>query len=251
MVEPMIDMRTCETRRRFERQAHGWEQGGGIGLALTSEISAGACWGSRRTVDESLGQDWEQETASLSRTSLSTSHQVSATHDDWDGILLNWCWNLVVSELDVFEEMVVKRRVCELEDRLGDIVTRGFDGDIIVLLEVDASLLLGWIVCHAEKFPLQTCVGRSSDMLAISPGSVTATTSRDISTASATSSSRVSICISVEGWSGSDSVPRWTCSRRAASTRSEVWSVGPVSATSVVTTNSTVSVWGRTLACHQ
>jgi hypothetical protein len=59
-----------------------------------------------------------------------------------------------VSELDVFEEMVVERRVCELEDRLGDIVTRGFDGDVIILLEVDTSLLLGWVVCHAEKFSL-------------------------------------------------------------------------------------------------
>jgi hypothetical protein len=82
-----------------------------------------------------------------------------------------------VSELNVFEEMVVERRVCELEDRLGDIVTGSFDGDIIVLLEVDTSLLLGWVVCHAEKLPLQTWVGRSGNMLAISPGSVTATTS--------------------------------------------------------------------------
>jgi hypothetical protein len=59
-----------------------------------------------------------------------------------------------VCEFDVLEEMVIERRVGEFEDGLGDIVTRGFDWDIIVLLEVDTGLLLHWVVCYAEKLSL-------------------------------------------------------------------------------------------------
>ena len=86
-------------------------------------------------------------------------------------------------------------------------------------------------------------------MLAVSPGSITAATSRDISAAAAsTASSWVAICISVEGWSLAGGIPaRSTCtSRRATGTRSEIRSVGPIAASA----RSTVSAWERRLACH-
>jgi hypothetical protein len=103
----------------------GWckDQGGGISLALTSKASSGSTrWGGR-TCLESLGQDGEQETTSLSGTSLGTSHQIAAAHDDRDGVFLDWCRDFVVSELDVLYQVVIKRWVRELEDRLGNIVS--------------------------------------------------------------------------------------------------------------------------------
>ena len=51
--------------------------------------------------------------------------------------------------------MVIERRVCETCDGFGDTLTRGLDGDVIVLLEVDTGLLLGGVVGHAEEVALE------------------------------------------------------------------------------------------------
>ena len=80
-------------------------------------------------------------------------------------------------EFDILEEMVIEGRVGEFEDGFGDVMTGGFDWDVIVLLEVDAGLLLGWVVCHAEKLSLQTWVWWSSNVLPVAPLSVTGTPS--------------------------------------------------------------------------
>jgi hypothetical protein len=51
-----------------------------------------------------------------------------------------------MGKLDVANEMVIQRWVGELEDWLGDIVSGSLNWDIIVFLEVDTSLLLGWVI---------------------------------------------------------------------------------------------------------
>lgn len=48
-----------------------------------------------------LRKDREEETTSLARTSLSTSHQVTAAHDNGDGVLLHRGWVGVPGERDV------------------------------------------------------------------------------------------------------------------------------------------------------
>ncbi len=74
--------------------------------------------------------------------------------------------------------MIIEGRVSEFEDGLGDIVTRGFDWNIVVLLEVDTGLLLGWVVSYAEELTLETRIRRSGNVLSITPCSITSTTSR-------------------------------------------------------------------------
>ena len=81
----------------------GKDQGGRVGLPLASEASSSSCGWCRWASQEGLGQDGEQEATSLSRTSLGTSHQVTATHNDGDRVFLNWGGNLVVGELNVLQ----------------------------------------------------------------------------------------------------------------------------------------------------
>jgi hypothetical protein len=80
-------------------------------------------------------------------------------------------------------------------------------------------LLLGGVIQNTEEFALDTRVGRSGDVFAISPLSVAATSSRGRATG------RVAIGVLVEGRSGA--VPVSSATTRRA--RSEVGSVGPVS----------------------
>jgi hypothetical protein len=59
-----------------------------------------------------------------------------------------------MSKLDIAEKMIIQRRIRELGCGLRNIMSRSFNWDIIVLLEIDTSLLLGWIVDNAKEFPL-------------------------------------------------------------------------------------------------
>ena len=156
-----------------------------------------------------------------------------------------------MGKLDVLDEMVVERWVGELEDWLGHIVAGGFNWDIIVLLEVDTGLLLGWVVSYAEELSLQTWVGWSSNVLPVSPLSVTSTTSRR--RRRSTARAWVAICVSIEGRVLSNSIPAWACcGSGTVAARSEVGSAGPVSTTTgaSVTCREAVSVWGSTLAYY-
>jgi hypothetical protein len=170
-------------------------------------------------VEESLGENGEQETTSFSGTSLGTGHQVAATHNNRDGVLLDWRWNLVVGKLDIFDQVVVERRVGEFENGLWNIVPGSLNGNVIVLLEVDTGLLLGWVVCNTEELTLQTGVGRAWDVFTITPLSVTRPTSRDVWS---TTGSWVTISILIEG--RCCAIPSST-SRRAVATRLEIGSV--------------------------
>jgi hypothetical protein len=140
---------------------------------LTTEATASLRRESRRTSLERLSKDGEQETASLARTSLCTSHQVTAGHDDRDGVLLDWGWLLVTGELDVAQQMLIERRVLEASDWVWDILTRGLDRDVVVLVEVDAGLLLGGIVWHTIQLALGAWVCWARDVLAINPLAIT------------------------------------------------------------------------------
>jgi len=210
-------------------QLTGWckDEGCRVCLALASKAGTSASWRWGWTVDESLGQDWEQETSSLSGTSLGTSHQITPTHDNWDGVLLDWCWDLVVSKLNVANEMVVQWWVGELEDWLWDIVSGSLDWDIVVLLEVDTSLLLGWVIGDAKELTLNTWVCWSGDVLAIFPLSITATASDGRASGG---SSRVPVCVGIESSRGAGILPSATTTRWRSTTRSEGRSISPVSA---------------------
>ena len=156
---------------RHELTGGGQDQGSGVGLALTTvaELTGSLGRGGRRTVLVGLGQDGEQETTSLSGTSLSTSHQVTAIHDDGDGVLLDRGGDGVSRKLDVGQQVVIQRGVCEGVGGFGDIVTGGFHGDIVVVGEVDTGVLLGRVVGETKELTFHTGVGGSRDMGAVTP----------------------------------------------------------------------------------
>jgi hypothetical protein len=167
---------------------------------LTAEVASSSRWGRRRAILESLGENREQETTSLSGTSLSTSHQVTTAHDDGDRVFLNWGRDLIMGELDILNQVVIERRVGELENWLWNIVSRSFNWDIIVLLEVDTGLLFGWVVLNTEELTLHADVGRAWNMLAITPLSITRATSRCVwSTTSSATGGGVTVSVLVEG----------------------------------------------------
>ncbi len=143
---------------------------------------------------------------------------------------MNWSWDLVLCEFNIMDKMVVQRWVGEFEDRLRHIVSRSFDWDIVVLLEVDTSLLLGWIIDDTEEFALYTWIGWARDVFAVPPLSITTTSSRDC-TATTAGSSRVAICIRIEGRGSTGILPSTTATaRRSSRTWSKGWGSSPVSA---------------------
>jgi len=158
LVEDLGDKLTsgCENER------------GGVRLPLASETSLSRSVGAGSML-ESLGEDGEEETTSLAGTGLGTSHQVTTTHDNGDGVLLDGSRNLVAGKLNVGNEVVIERRVGEGGDRLGDSLSGSLDGDVVVLLEVDAGLLLGRVVGDAIQLTLDAGVRWAGDVLAVSP----------------------------------------------------------------------------------
>ena len=83
-----------------------------------------------------------------------------------------------MGELDVSDQVLIQRRVGEVVDSLGHILAGGFDGNVVILLEVDSSVLLGWIIRRAEQLALKSRVGRPGDVLAISPLTIAGATGR-------------------------------------------------------------------------
>ena len=214
----------------------GQNQRGGVGLALaavpvTSVLLSGNSAG---TVLKGLGENGEQETTSLTRTSLGTSHQVTTTHDNGNGVLLDGCGDLVARELDVAQKVLVERGVGESGNGLGDTLAGSLNGDVIVLLEVDTSLLLRGIVGYTVELTLDTGVGRARNVLAILPLSITRAAGR---ASAATAWFSVSIGVECAGINTPAAAMRvvYTCSG------SEVGSAGPVTA-------ATVRGWGTAVA---
>jgi hypothetical protein len=133
-------------------------------------------WG-RGAVEEGLCENGEEETTSLSGTSLGTSHEITAAHNNGNRVLLYRGGDLVSGELDVAQKMVVQGRVRETGDGLGNTLTGSLNGDIVVLLEVDTRVLLGGVVGHAEEVALETLVGRARNVLAVLPLTIAGSTS--------------------------------------------------------------------------
>jgi hypothetical protein len=153
-------------------------------------VSASLCLRGRAgTVDERLCENGEEESTSLSGTSLGTSHEITTAHDDGNGVLLYGCGNLVSGEFDVAQEMVVERGVREACDGLWHALAGSLDGNIIVFLEVDTGLLLGGVVGDTEELALNAGVGWAWDVLAVLPLTITRATS-----ASTTATARLAVC---------------------------------------------------------
>lgn len=193
---------------------------GGVSLALASETSLGRGVAGGAVL-VSLGEDGEKETTSLSGTSLSASHEVTTAHDDGDGVLLDGSGDVVAGEVDVGDQVVVKRRVGEGGDGLGDALTGSLNGNVVVFLEVDTHLLLaGGNAGVTEQLALDARVGGTRHVLAIDPASITGATVRASAAGAAVSAT---VVVAVET----------TTARRTAvvaATRLEVGSTTPAAA---------------------
>lgn len=187
------------------------DERGGVGLALTTISTSGAGGNGRRTSVERLGENGEEETTSLAGTSLSASHQITATHDDGDRVLLDGSGDIVAGESNVGNEVVVQRRVGEGEDGLGHILAGSLNGNVIVLLEVDTGVLLGRVVGGAEELTLDSGVGRTGDVLAIAPLTIAGATVVEVTattgTSAGTSASVAAVSVGVEAALGTRTAP--------------------------------------------
>lgn len=98
--------------------------------------------------------------------------------------------------------MVVQRGFGEGQNRVGNIVTRSLDGNVIVLLEVDTSVLLRRVIGGTEKLAFDAGVGRARDVLAVFPLTIARSTSMSTTTTTAaagtTASARVAVAVAVE-----------------------------------------------------
>ena len=131
-----------------------------------------------------------------------------------------------MSKLDVTDQVVIQRWVGEGENWLWDVGSGSLDWDIVVLLEVDTSLLLGRVVLDAEELALETLVGWAGSVLALLPGAVTA--SAGDTAAATTLVARVAAALEVR-WT-STVVPSAATTWRWSSAWSEGWSSSPVAA---------------------
>jgi hypothetical protein len=223
-----IDLRDKLTGR-------GQNQGGGISLALATETASSSSGGRGGTSLESLGQNGEQETTSLARTSLGASHQISATHDNGNGVLLDGSWHLVTSKLNVADKVIVQGRVGKRKDRIRDVLSGSLNGDVIILLEVDTCVLFGRIVWGTEKFTLDTGVRGAGNVLSVFPLTITRATSIGTTAAAAATTTtgtilaRVAICVTVKRLSIVSPCRRATTSLRGLLRSREVGSGYPAS----------------------
>jgi hypothetical protein len=102
-------------------------------------------------------------------TDLRASHEVAAKGDNRDRILLYGRWSRVMRVADVLEQDRVEWRACKLVHWVGHARASGFDWDVRVFLEVDASMLLRWVIEVAVELLLHARAARAGDVLAILP----------------------------------------------------------------------------------
>lgn len=124
------------------------DQSGGVSLSSTVTVTS-VGWSLGTSVEHGV-EHGEKETGSLAGTGLGTSHQVTASSDDGDGVLLNRGWGLVSSVFDVLEQNGVDGRVGvgKYSDGFWDTVTSSFDGDVGVLVKVETGGLQGQYRLH-------------------------------------------------------------------------------------------------------
>lgn len=141
-------------------------KGSGVGL-LVHVSRASRLWGGGGTVEEGLGQNGEEESSGLTRTGLGTGHQVSASSNNGDRVLLDGGGLVVSSKLDVSQQVLLEGRRGESVDGLGHVVTGGLDGNLVVVIKVDTGGLESLVVSNAEDFNLGSLVPGAGDMLTI------------------------------------------------------------------------------------
>lgn len=149
--------------------SRGENESSRVGDSVAS-VSARSLSGRGRTgaLSEEGGEDREEETSSLSGTGLGTSHQITASVDDRDGVLLDGSRSAVTSEGDVLEEVSVDRRK-ELGNGFRYFSSGSLDGDVGVGVEVDTSSLRVSISDFTEEVLLYTRVGSSRHVFAVLP----------------------------------------------------------------------------------
>ena len=82
-----------------------------------------------------------------------------------------------MGQLNIANEMLIQRRIAKREDGLRNIVARSFDGNVIVLLKIDARVLLGRIIGSAKQLTLDAGVSRACNVFAIAPLAIARATS--------------------------------------------------------------------------
>jgi hypothetical protein len=130
-------------RNKFSSRSE--DKGSGVGLSsVVASVAVGVVDRSGGgSVREKGVENGEEETGSLTGTSLGTSHQVSATGDNGDRVLLDGGRSLVSSKVNVVEQCWVDGGLSIGKDSngLGDVGTGSLDGDVGVLVKVDTSVL--------------------------------------------------------------------------------------------------------------
>jgi hypothetical protein len=84
--------------------------------------------------------DGKEESGSLAGAGLGAGHQVTLGHDDGDGVLLHGRRTVVTAQLDVLADDGVEVRFGEVLQRLRAVIARSFDGDVVVLVKIDARV---------------------------------------------------------------------------------------------------------------
>lgn len=100
---------------------------------------------------------------------LRTCHQISATRDDGDRVLLHRSGIGVTSEADVLEEDRVQRRRGEDGDGLRNVLASRLDRNVVIFFEVDTGVLLRGILSVAKELLLDAHVALSDNVLAVFP----------------------------------------------------------------------------------
>lgn len=154
---------TDELTRRCE------DQGRGVGAASTAVRVTGLGRGRTRPAGEQSGQDGEQEATGLAGASLSTGHQVTFAGDNRDGVLLDGRRGGVSSIPDVLNQDGIEVGVGEGSNGLRNPSASGFDGDVVILLEVDTCGLLGRVAGVAVQLLLGASVAGADDVLSVPP----------------------------------------------------------------------------------
>lgn len=105
-------------------------------------------------------------------TYLRTSHQISPVCNDGNRILLNGSGGCVTSISNIFQQDWIKRRTSERCDRLWDVSTGSFDGNIVVFFKVDTGMLLGGIISFAVNLLLHAHITTADNVFAVFPSAI-------------------------------------------------------------------------------
>jgi len=112
-------------------------QSEGIGLGLVAAAGDLGEVGVEEVID-----DREEECSGLTGTGLSAGNEVSLGHGDGDGVFLDRGGALVTTEFKVGEDEITEVHLREIRDGSRDVLTGGFDGNVIIDLEIDTGTLL-------------------------------------------------------------------------------------------------------------